>query len=76
MRELSHPGPGVYLVDMDSYGGAATFLTMTGCEQVRSVAAAIAGDTESAAPTHRAPMAAEPGPLMLGRLPIGPSGRS
>ena len=76
MRELSHPEPGVYLVGMDSHGGAATFLTMTGCEQVRSVAAAIAGDTESAAPAHRAPAAAEPGPLMVGRLPTGPSGRS
>ena len=54
MRELSHPEPGVYLVDMNSHGGAATFLTMTGHEQVRSVAAAIAGDTDSAAPTHRA----------------------
>lgn len=76
MREPSHRGPGVYLVDMDSHGGAATFLTMTGYEQVRSVTAAIAGGTESAAPTHPAPTAAEPGPLMLGRLPIGPSGRS
>lgn len=75
MRELSHPGPGVYLVGMDSRGGAATFLTMTGYEQVRSVAAAIAGDTESAAPTHRAAAAAEPAPMMLG-MPIGPSGRS
>jgi hypothetical protein len=73
VRQLSHPGPGVYLVDMDSHGGAATFLTMTGYEQVRGVAAAIASDTESAAP---APAAAEPAPVMLGRLPIGPSGRS
>ena len=76
MRELSHLGSGVYLVDMNSYGGAATFLTMTGCEQVRSVATAIAGDTESATPTHWAPAAAESGPLMNRRLPIGPSGRS
>ncbi len=73
MRELSHPEPGVYLVDMDSHGGAATFLTMTGYEQVRSVAAAMAGGTESAAPT---PAAAEPAPLTNGWLPIGPSGRS
>ena len=76
MRELSQPEPGVYLVDMDSLGGAATFLTMTGYEQVRSVAAAIAGDTESAASAHRHPTAAEHGPLVVGRLPIGPSGRS
>ncbi|WP_055688531.1 NAD(P)-binding domain-containing protein [Streptomyces prasinus] len=47
-RELSHPEQGVYLVGMKSYGRAPTFLAMTGYEQVRSVAAAIAGDTESA----------------------------
>ncbi|MEU2823151.1 NAD(P)-binding domain-containing protein [Streptomyces bacillaris] len=47
-RELSHPEQGVYLVGMKSYGRAPTFLAMTGYEQVRSVAAAIAGDIESA----------------------------
>ncbi|OEJ93480.1 FAD-dependent oxidoreductase [Streptomyces thermolilacinus] len=47
-RELSHPETGVYLVGMKSYGRAPTFLAMTGYEQVRSVAAAIAGDLESA----------------------------
>ncbi|MGW1654592.1 NAD(P)-binding domain-containing protein [Streptomyces atratus] len=47
-RELSHPEPGIYLVGMRSYGRAPTFLAMTGYEQVRSVTAAIAGDTESA----------------------------
>ncbi|MFF3126824.1 NAD(P)-binding domain-containing protein [Streptomyces sp. NPDC057908] len=47
-RELSHPEPGIYLVGMKSYGRAPTFLAMTGYEQVRSVTAAIAGDTESA----------------------------
>ncbi|WP_250293668.1 NAD(P)-binding domain-containing protein [Streptomyces atroolivaceus] len=47
-RELSHPEPGVYLVGMKSYGRAPTFLAMTGYEQVRSVAAAIAGDLEAA----------------------------
>ncbi|WP_406451156.1 NAD(P)-binding domain-containing protein [Streptomyces sp. NBC_00876] len=47
-RELSHPEQGVYLVGMKSYGRAPTFLAMTGCEQVRSVAAALAGDTEAA----------------------------
>ncbi|WP_405929739.1 NAD(P)-binding domain-containing protein [Streptomyces griseus] len=47
-RELSHPEAGVYLVGMKSYGRAPTFLAMTGYEQVRSVAAAIAGDLESA----------------------------
>ncbi|MEE1795554.1 NAD(P)-binding domain-containing protein [Streptomyces sp. BE308] len=47
-RELSHPEPGIHLVGMKSYGRAPTFLAMTGYEQVRSVAAALAGDTESA----------------------------
>ncbi|WP_405720522.1 FAD-dependent oxidoreductase [Streptomyces sp. NBC_00046] len=47
-RELSHPEPGIYLVGMKSYGRAPTFLAMTGYEQVRSVTAAVAGDTESA----------------------------
>jgi hypothetical protein len=48
VRELSHPDQGVYLVGMKSYGRAPTFLAMTGYEQVRSVAAAIAGDQEAA----------------------------
>ncbi|MFE9308151.1 NAD(P)-binding domain-containing protein [Streptomyces sp. NPDC006706] len=47
-RELAHPEEGIYLVGMKSYGRAPTFLAMTGYEQVRSVAAAIAGDLESA----------------------------
>ncbi len=33
---------------MKSYGRAPTFLAMTGYEQVRSVAAALAGDLEAA----------------------------
>ncbi|MGV2918137.1 NAD(P)-binding domain-containing protein [Streptomyces alfalfae] len=47
-RELSHPEQGLYLVGMKSYGRAPTFLAMTGYEQVRSVAAAIAGDLDAA----------------------------
>ncbi|MFJ4407200.1 NAD(P)-binding domain-containing protein [Streptomyces sp. NPDC088910] len=47
-RELAHPESGVYLVGMKSYGRAPTFLAMTGYEQVRSVAAAVAGDLEAA----------------------------
>ena len=47
--ELAQPEPGVFLVGMKSYGRAPTFLAMTGYEQVRSVAAAIAGDREAAA---------------------------
>ncbi|XQE82384.1 NAD(P)-binding domain-containing protein [Streptomyces microflavus] len=47
-RELSHPETGIYLVGMKSYGRAPTFLAMTGYEQVRSVAAALADDLEAA----------------------------
>ncbi|GAA1205272.1 NAD(P)-binding domain-containing protein [Prauserella alba] len=46
--ELAHPEPGVYLAGMKSYGRAPTFLAMTGYEQVRSIAAELSGDTESA----------------------------
>jgi thioredoxin reductase len=48
VTELSHPEPDVYLVGMKSYGRAPTFLAMTGYEQVRSIAAALAGDREAA----------------------------
>ncbi|MDT0300645.1 FAD-dependent oxidoreductase [Streptomonospora wellingtoniae] len=48
-KELSHPEPGFYLAGMKSYGRAPTFLALTGYEQVRSIAAALAGDAESAA---------------------------
>ncbi|MGH8839137.1 MAG: FAD-dependent oxidoreductase [Jiangellaceae bacterium] len=47
--ELAHPERGFYLVGMKSYGRAPTFLALTGCEQVRSVVAEIAGDREAAA---------------------------
>ncbi|WP_330261469.1 FAD-dependent oxidoreductase [Streptomyces sp. NBC_00539] len=47
-KELSHPEEGVYLVGMKSYGRAPTFLALTGYEQVRSLAAALAGDREAA----------------------------
>ncbi|MEV1295418.1 NAD(P)-binding domain-containing protein [Pseudonocardia sp. NPDC049635] len=47
-RELAQPEPGVFVVGMKSYGRAPTFLAMTGYEQVRSVAAALAGDHEAA----------------------------
>ncbi|MET0768444.1 MAG: FAD-dependent oxidoreductase [Solirubrobacteraceae bacterium] len=46
--ELAHPDAGIYMVGMKSYGRAPTFLLRTGYEQVRSVAAALAGDWESA----------------------------
>jgi hypothetical protein len=47
-RELAHPELGFYIVGMKSYGRAPTFLLRTGYEQVRSVAAALAGDTDAA----------------------------
>ncbi|WFE26453.1 NAD(P)-binding domain-containing protein [Solwaraspora sp. WMMD791] len=46
--ELSQPEPGYYLVGMKSYGRAPTFLLATGYEQVRSIAAALAGDWTAA----------------------------
>jgi thioredoxin reductase len=48
VNELSHPEKDVYLAGMKSYGRAPTFLAMTGYEQVRSIAAALAGDREAA----------------------------
>jgi NADPH-dependent 2,4-dienoyl-CoA reductase/sulfur reductase-like enzyme len=48
-RELAHDEPGFYLAGMKSYGRAPTFLMMTGYEQVRSIAADIAGDKKAAA---------------------------
>lgn len=47
-RELSHPERDFFVVGMKSYGRAPTFLLLTGYEQVRSVAAALAGDLEAA----------------------------
>jgi thioredoxin reductase len=47
-RELSHPESGYYAVGVKSYGRAPTFLMATGYEQVRSVAAYLAGDLKSA----------------------------
>ncbi|MBL1076907.1 NAD(P)-binding domain-containing protein [Nocardia sp. 2] len=49
VKELSQPEPGFYLAGMKSYGRAPTFLALTGYEQVRSIAAELAGDHESAA---------------------------
>ncbi|TDB86704.1 FAD-dependent oxidoreductase [Actinomadura sp. 7K534] len=47
-RDLAHPETGFYLAGMKSYGRAPTFLMATGYEQVRSIAAALAGDREAA----------------------------
>jgi hypothetical protein len=45
---LAHPDEGFYIAGMKSYGRAPTFLLATGYEQVRSIAAALAGDAEAA----------------------------
>jgi hypothetical protein len=47
-RELAQPEPNYYAVGMKSYGRAPTFLMATGYEQVRSIAAALAGDFDAA----------------------------
>jgi thioredoxin reductase len=47
--ELAHPESDFYIAGLKSYGRAPTFLMLTGYEQVRSIAAALAGDLESAA---------------------------
>ncbi|WP_246165548.1 FAD-dependent oxidoreductase [Arthrobacter yangruifuii] len=47
-RMLSHPEKDFYIVGMKSYGRAPTFLMATGYEQVRSIAAALAGDQQAA----------------------------
>jgi thioredoxin reductase len=47
-RELAQDEPGFYIAGMKSYGRAPTFLMLTGCEQVRSIAAEIAGDRAAA----------------------------
>ena len=46
--ELTQPEANYYAVGMKSYGRAPTFLLATGYEQVRSVAAALAGDWAAA----------------------------
>ncbi|MGW5879937.1 FAD-dependent oxidoreductase [Nocardiopsis terrae] len=47
--ELAHPEEGFFLAGMKSYGRAPTFLALTGFEQVRSIAAHLAGDHGAAA---------------------------
>ena len=51
-KVLSHPEKDFYVVGMKSYGRAPTFLLATGYEQVRSVAAALAGDYVAADTVH------------------------
>lgn len=45
---LAHPEKNFYIVGMKSYGRAPTFLMATGYEQVRSIAAALSGDSQAA----------------------------
>ncbi|MCC6716303.1 MAG: NAD(P)-binding domain-containing protein [Acetobacteraceae bacterium] len=45
---LRHPEAGFWIAGMKSYGRAPTFLMATGYEQVRSIAAALAGDWDAA----------------------------
>jgi glycine/D-amino acid oxidase-like deaminating enzyme len=47
-RELAQQEPGFYFAGIKSSGRAPTFLMRTGYEQVRSIAAEIAGDHEAA----------------------------
>src|SRR5688500_9159788 len=47
-KELRHPDKNFYIAGSKSYGRAPTFLMATGYEQVRSIVAAIDGDTEAA----------------------------
>jgi thioredoxin reductase len=47
-RELAHPEKDFYIAGMKSYGRAPTVLLATGYEQVRSIAAMLAGDVAAA----------------------------
>jgi thioredoxin reductase len=47
-RELAHPENNYYAIGAKSYGRAPNFLMVTGYEQVRSIAAALAGDLAAA----------------------------
>lgn len=50
--ELRHPEARFWIAGMKSYGRAPTFLLATGHEQVRSIAAALAGDWAAARAVH------------------------
>lgn len=51
-RVLAHPETNFYIAGMKSYGRAPTFLMATGYEQVRSIAAALAGGRKAADAVH------------------------
>lgn len=48
VEELTHYDKNFFIVGMKAYGRAPTFLMLTGYEQVRSIAAELAGDHEAA----------------------------
>ncbi len=48
VQELTHTDKNFFIVGMKAYGRAPTFLMLTGYEQVRSIAAELAGDHEAA----------------------------
>ena len=52
VTELSQPETDAFVVGMKSYGRAPTFLMLTGYEQVRSIAAHLAGDEAAAREVH------------------------
>lgn len=47
-QELTHPDSNFFIAGMKAYGRAPTFLMLTGYEQVRSIAAFLAGEIEAA----------------------------
>ena len=69
-RELAQPEPGFYFAGIKSYGRAPTFLMLTGYEQVRSIAAEIAGDHAAARKVElvlpETGVCSGPGPLSAG----------
>jgi thioredoxin reductase len=71
-EELKQPDPNLFVIGMKSYGRAPTFLMLTGYEQARSVAAAIAGDWEAARRVEL--VLPETGVCSTDRNPAAPAG--
>ncbi len=71
--ELTHPERNYFTVGVKSYGRAPTFLMATGYEQVRSIAAALAGDWEAARDRRGLATGVTGGPLSapLALIPVG-----
>ncbi|WP_300345281.1 FAD-dependent oxidoreductase [Nesterenkonia sp.] len=68
---LAHPEEGFFIAGMKSYGRAPTFLLATGYEQVRSIAAHLAGEDSTPQdlnlPETGVCSAADAGPAVVGR---------